>query len=253
MSFEADFTYTKIPNYFLDHQSQTLSATELRVMLYLYRHTLGWQKLADSIAYTQFVDGITTSDGKRIDSGAGVSRSSLAAALPSLVGQGLITVTPGTGRQANRYHLTRLALYGSPTEPLAVQNLDYEQPVAVQIPNQHEEKESQKEMTGRGTEIAGIILSGIGDISPKQAHALAATALHNGRNLAYIIRLIAYVSTATNIRNRAAVLTSLVNSDLDRLPSKPHTKAVSPPDKLDFAKYLPGGKYGYLSVGKEVC
>ncbi|OJV96056.1 MAG: hypothetical protein BGO39_03535 [Chloroflexi bacterium 54-19] len=83
-------TFTAIPNYFLDHIAPNLSASELRVMLYIYRHTLGYHKLADSLSYDQFLNGITTGDGRQLDEGAKVSRGSLVGALASLETQGLL-------------------------------------------------------------------------------------------------------------------------------------------------------------------
>jgi DNA-binding MarR family transcriptional regulator len=83
-------TFTTIPNYFLDHIAPNLSASELRVMLYIYRHTLGYQKLADSLSYDQFLNGITSGDGRQIDEGTRISRGSLVGALASLEAKGLI-------------------------------------------------------------------------------------------------------------------------------------------------------------------
>lgn len=83
-------TFTVIPNYFLDHIAPTLSASELRVMLYIYRHTLGYQKLSDCLSYDQFLNGVTSRDGRCIDQGAKVSRGSLVGALASLETKGLI-------------------------------------------------------------------------------------------------------------------------------------------------------------------
>jgi hypothetical protein len=83
--------FTTIPDHFLSHIMTELSASELRVMLYIYLHTLGYGKLADKISYDQFLSGIVTHDGRRLDQGAGVSRRSLIGALSSLEKRGLIT------------------------------------------------------------------------------------------------------------------------------------------------------------------
>lgn len=85
-----NITFTTIPNYFLDKIAPTLNPSELRVMLYIYRHTLGFQKLNDSISYDQFLHGILTHDRRALDNGAGVSRGSLVAALSSLENKGFI-------------------------------------------------------------------------------------------------------------------------------------------------------------------
>ncbi|HEX2910557.1 MAG TPA: hypothetical protein VH186_07090 [Chloroflexia bacterium] len=91
--------FTTVPDYFLCHVMTELSASELRVMLYIYLHTLGYGKLSDSISYEQFLHGIITRDGRRLDRGAGVSRRSLVSALVSLESKGLISRT-GNGYAA---------------------------------------------------------------------------------------------------------------------------------------------------------
>jgi DNA-binding MarR family transcriptional regulator len=82
--------FTPIPDYFLAELMTELSPTELRVMLYIYLHTVGYGKRADNISYDQFVNGITTRDGRLLDRGAGVSRRALVAALTNLEQKGLI-------------------------------------------------------------------------------------------------------------------------------------------------------------------
>ena len=97
--FMLEFTsgFTAIPNGFLDQIAPTLTAAELRIALYIYRHTIGYQKLSDTISYSQFTDGITTSDGRRLDAGAGVSRRSLPAALAGLERRGVISRSSAGG------------------------------------------------------------------------------------------------------------------------------------------------------------
>ncbi len=90
--------FTQIPDYFLASVMTELSHSELRVMLYIFLHTLGYGKPSDSISYEQFLKGIVSKDGRRLDSGAGVSRGSLIAALASLERKGLIS-----RQHTNRY------------------------------------------------------------------------------------------------------------------------------------------------------
>ncbi len=91
-------SFTVIPNYFLDQIASTLSSSELRVMLYIYRHTLGYHKLSDCLSYDQFLNGVTTRDGRCLDQGANVSRGSLVGALASLEAKGLIQRLHTRGR-----------------------------------------------------------------------------------------------------------------------------------------------------------
>ncbi len=104
-----DFAYTAIPDYFLDHIAPTLKECELRVMLYIYRRTLGYRKLADTISYEQFLNGITTRDGKKLDAGAGVSRRSLVGALSGLVNRGLVIRTGSGFKSASIIELCQAA------------------------------------------------------------------------------------------------------------------------------------------------
>ncbi|HEX2912176.1 MAG TPA: hypothetical protein VH186_15305 [Chloroflexia bacterium] len=83
--------FTTIPDYFLAHIMTELSHSELRVMLYIYLHTLGYGKLEDAISYDQFLNGVVTNSGHRLDKGAGISRRALVDALASLEKKGLIT------------------------------------------------------------------------------------------------------------------------------------------------------------------
>src|SRR4051794_24347444 len=82
--------FTAIPNHFLDQIAPILSPSELRLMIYIYRHTLGFHKRTDRMSYDQFINGIVTHDQRRLDAGAGVSRGSLVAALAGLEKKGLI-------------------------------------------------------------------------------------------------------------------------------------------------------------------
>ena len=82
--------FTTIPDDFLSQWMTQLSPSELRVMLYIYLRTLGFGKQADTISYSQFLGGIVTRDGRRLDAGAGVSRRALVDALAALEQKGLI-------------------------------------------------------------------------------------------------------------------------------------------------------------------
>jgi hypothetical protein len=68
-----------------------LTEAELRVCLYIMRRTFGFKKRADAISFNQFLKGITTRDGDRLDDGCGLKSSShLSAALAALEEKGVI-------------------------------------------------------------------------------------------------------------------------------------------------------------------
>jgi hypothetical protein len=76
-----------------------LSGGELKCLLYIVRRTLGFKKDADAISLSQMVHGITTRDGRVLDSGTGLNRSTVVEALASLEARGLITVVRASDDQ----------------------------------------------------------------------------------------------------------------------------------------------------------
>ena len=106
---------TPIPDIFFDHIMTTLSEAKLRVMLYIFRRTLGFKKQVDAISFDQFLFGIVTHDKetgeeKHLDEGCGVkSRTALSKALKSLEADGYITsvkqVTAYGDNDTTRYHI----------------------------------------------------------------------------------------------------------------------------------------------------
>lgn len=214
-------TFTAIPNYFLDHIAPQLSASELRVMLYIYRHTLGYQKLADSLSYDQFLNGVTTGDGRRLDEGARVSRGSLVSALASLETKGLIArlhrkganktltttfqvlfenfpaaTTSATTKKSteNRAYITNnTAVKPTPEDRAAgksptlvkAQNLDLERSdfraEEVQKTDLTKEVLQKKPETNRAAEAFRLILDKVPGISPSEAKRLVDLALSEAR------------------------------------------------------------------------
>lgn len=84
-------SYTAIPNIYIDKYAAELSGAELQVLLYIVRRTLGFRKMGDYISYSQFLNGIVTRDGRRLDNGCGLkSRGALSQALKKLVELDLI-------------------------------------------------------------------------------------------------------------------------------------------------------------------
>lgn len=93
---------TQIPDHFLDFVMQDLTESELKVALYILRRTFGFQKDGDRISLSQLVDGITRRDGRRLDRGTGLSRSSVVRGIKGLEARGLLQAhrTPGTKQNA---------------------------------------------------------------------------------------------------------------------------------------------------------
>lgn len=82
---------TQVPNVLLDELMPILGGAEFKCLMYIARRTYGFRKIYDSISLTQFEDGITTKDGKKLDSGTGLSRETIVNALNKLVEIGIVT------------------------------------------------------------------------------------------------------------------------------------------------------------------
>lgn len=68
---------TQTPNEFFDFYMVGLTDDELRVTLYVIRHTLGYKKEWDRLAIAQFKDGVTNKAGKQVDWGCGIMGKNL--------------------------------------------------------------------------------------------------------------------------------------------------------------------------------
>lgn len=99
--------FTAVPDSFFDVLLPLLGDGEVRVLLYIMRRTFGFKKAADQISLAQIVSGIVRRDGTRLDSGAGLSKSSACRAIAALVGRGIIQADRRTtarhGHEATLY------------------------------------------------------------------------------------------------------------------------------------------------------
>ena len=82
--------YTQVPDQLFDELLPRLSESELKVLLYIIRRTFGFKKASDNISLKQLVEGITTRDGRRLDYGAGVSKTSAVRGVNGLVEKNVI-------------------------------------------------------------------------------------------------------------------------------------------------------------------
>lgn len=81
---------TQIPNIISDFVEPQIPDGEARCLRYICRRTFGFHKKEDRISLSQFTEGITTKDGKKLDYGAGVSRPTAIKALNNLEAAGAI-------------------------------------------------------------------------------------------------------------------------------------------------------------------
>ncbi len=258
--------FTTIPDYFLSQIMTTLSHSELRVMLYIYLHTLGYGKRADAISYDQFLNGIIAADGRRIDYGAGVKRRALVTAL-----HGLEHTHKLISRSHRGFHSVatiQLEINQSAIEETSsnqqAQSLPLGDIAKVQVLHSPKESEFNHENhENRAAEVSKsvitvetanpqelealkVITDNIPGIAVREAQKLVALAFSPARHrdLSYIRRLVDYVTTCPHIRTPAAVLTTLIRADEERTPSSENTSKVYPKKAKrfsfgppDFSKY----------------
>jgi hypothetical protein len=90
--FEAP-RFTQVPDQLFDVLMPELSESELKVLLYVVRRTFGFGKSADAISINQMINGITTREGRVLDRGTGLSRSSVRRGVAGLVEKGILVVS----------------------------------------------------------------------------------------------------------------------------------------------------------------
>ncbi len=102
---EPKTNFTGIPNVFFDKVLPDLeTAGELKVLLYIFRHTYGWRKDCDCISISQFMEGIVTRRGRQLDRGTGLAKSTVVSALKSVVEQEYVfRYIAGRGSQRQSY------------------------------------------------------------------------------------------------------------------------------------------------------
>lgn len=86
--------YSKLPHDFVDCLPMIDSMAELKVVIYILRHTWGYSEFgkAKKITADEFMHGRQRKDGTRIDNGTGLSKPSVISGLESAVAHGFILV-----------------------------------------------------------------------------------------------------------------------------------------------------------------
>ncbi|HEY8310519.1 MAG TPA: replication protein, partial [Gemmatimonadaceae bacterium] len=100
---------TIVPDDVFDVLMPRLADAELRILLYIIRRTFGFKKNSDDISLRQMVEGITTRDGRVLDSGTGLSKPTVARGLAGLREKRIIVATRNRsaqrGNEATSYRL----------------------------------------------------------------------------------------------------------------------------------------------------
>jgi hypothetical protein len=91
-SYPDDGGFTRFPNDWFDVCAEIENLAELKIMLYLARHTWGYQEY-DSwkrISVDEFMHGRKRKDGTRMDSGTGLSEMSVRHGLKKAIVHGYV-------------------------------------------------------------------------------------------------------------------------------------------------------------------
>jgi hypothetical protein len=82
--------FTQVPNQVFDLLPQ-LTGGEIKCLLYIVRHTLGFHDKVKTITIDEFENGRKRKDGTRIDDGAGIGHDAIVRSLKSLSDRNIIT------------------------------------------------------------------------------------------------------------------------------------------------------------------
>lgn len=121
-------SYTMCPDEIFDELLSILSGAQLKVTLYVVRRTFGFKKPSDNISISQMLYGIKTKDGRQLDRGVGLAKSTLLQAVRELTDMEVIIPTrresAERGNEATNYRLNIVGMRssgplprGNPSEP----------------------------------------------------------------------------------------------------------------------------------------
>lgn len=100
------FRFDPVPSLLLEEWLTVLDHSELKCLLYICRRTWGFRKEWDAISWEQFEFGVVDRNGKHVDFGIGLSRSSMKRLIKKLETRGLIEVN----RRSTKSNLFRLTI-----------------------------------------------------------------------------------------------------------------------------------------------
>ena len=105
--------FTRVPDYFFDWVMADLTLAETRVMLYIIRRTMGFQRDAAAISINQIMEGVNPD----LERGTGLKRTAVTDALRSLIARGMVVAerneSPEFGSRPTTYSMPFLPQGGS--------------------------------------------------------------------------------------------------------------------------------------------
>ncbi|NGP89694.1 replication protein [Fodinibius halophilus] len=128
-------SFTMIPNFIFDEQLESLSGGELKILLMIYRKTVGFDKKSDKISYSQLVEF------------TGLSKSTISQGIKGLVHKKLVKIDRTENTNRYTYCLPDINISGSSKiEPEVVQKSNT-QPVRKSNTQKKVPKETEKNTT----------------------------------------------------------------------------------------------------------
>jgi hypothetical protein len=113
--------WTKMPNEIIQALPRIKSLSELKVLLYILRHTWGYQEFDEGkrISVDEFMNGRKKRGGLRIDSGTGLARNSCRDGLRKAVDHGYLLVDEDDRDRARiqRYYSLKMVPEGQKLPP----------------------------------------------------------------------------------------------------------------------------------------
>lgn len=108
--------WSMMPNEFIDIMPQIETLAEMKVVLYVLRHTWGYSDQFKKITMDEFVNGRKRKDGTRIDNGLGMTPASIRDGIKRAIAHGLIIVTEDNTDLARQKRYYSLACADTETE-----------------------------------------------------------------------------------------------------------------------------------------
>ncbi len=101
------YRFDPVPSLLIEEWLTILTHPELKCALYICRRTWGFRKEWDAISWEQFESGVVDRDGKHVDLGTDLSRSTVKRTIKRLESRGLIEVD----RRNTKANLFRLTIF----------------------------------------------------------------------------------------------------------------------------------------------
>jgi len=148
--------WSKLPHAMIESLDSISSLAELKVILYVLRHTWGFQEFDEMkrITLDEFENGRKKRDGSRIDPGVGMSRNAIKDGISRAIKDGFLTQEKDgrdRGRSSHTYKL-RMTNRGSKVDP---QRSKVDSQASEVDPRSEKETEERNRVNNPATDVAG--------------------------------------------------------------------------------------------------